>query len=515
MTRSRLCAGHLPVGYGAEPKAARRIPEGVISRFGPTSLKETVMNIAPTTLRRSGAPARLRAWVTATALATGLTLALTVLAAPTEAAAGPVTYVPSTATFANPERGLFRQPNCDAAPLDVAWMTTWRTTQNVSLARCVFYLGEFKGDGQAISAAKLSFIQSQTNAVKAAGLKLIVRFAYTQSTSGDDAKRDTVLGHIDQLAPYFRNNSDVIDVVESGFVGAWGEGYYTQNFGNRGAVSMMDWSNRKAVVTKLLSVVPTTRMVLMRTPLMKRQMYGPSPVTSAAAYNGSALARVGHHNDCFLASPDDQGTYQDPAVEYPYLQADTTYVAMGGETCALNRPRSDCPTARQELAMFHYSYLNRDYNAAVMQSWRDGGCMTEVEQRLGYRFALVASLFPASVTPGSTILAQIFVRNTGFATPHNLRRVWLVLRNTSTGTTSRVRLITDPRRWAPGTTTAITQTIGTLPTMQPGTYELLLSLPDSSSTLAARPEYAIRMANTGVWDASTGYNRLLTTIIVR
>jgi hypothetical protein len=76
-------------------------------------------------------------------------------------------------------------------------------------------------------------------------------------------------------------------------------------------------------------------------------------------------------------------------------------------------------------------------------------------------------------------------------------------------------LLADPRRWAPGSTAAVTQSIPIASTMPRGTYELLLGLPDPSGPLAARPEYAIRMANTGVWEASTGYNRLLTTITVR
>ena len=455
---------------------------------------------------------RLTNPVRLTVLATALAGAL-ITATPRTAHAAQVTYVPSTATFANPERGLFRQPDCDSAALDVAWMTQWRTTQHVSLVRCIFYLREFK---QApISVDKLTWIQQQTDKAEAAGLKMIVRFAYTDSTVGDEAPVARVLAHIDQLAPYFRTNSDVIDIVESGFVGAWGEGYYSQNFGNKGVRTVTDWANRKAVVTRLLQAVPSTRMVQLRTPLMKRTMYGSAPVSSANAYSGSAMARLGHHNDCFLAGAKDQGTYADPGVEYPYLSSETTYVAMGGETCALNPPRSDCPTARQELAMFHYSYLNRDYNPSVMQSWTAGGCMVEVQQRLGYRFALTASLFPASVARGSTYLAQVFVKNSGYATPHNARPVYLVMRNTTTGVTSRVKLSTDPRRWAPGTTSSIIQNVGVPSTMKPGTYQLLLSLPDPAPTLTTKPHYAIRMANEGgVWEPATGFNKLLTQINV-
>jgi hypothetical protein len=428
------------------------------------------------------------------------------------AQAAQVTYTPSTATFANPERGLFRQPNCDV-PLNQTDLLRWRTTQNVALVRCVFYLSDFKTS--LLSLEKLAFLEQQANAVEATGLKLIVRFTYTESTAGDDASLTWVLQHIDQLKPFFHSNAHVIDVVESGFVGTWGEGAFSQNFGTTPNVTTAQWADRKAVVTRLLSAVPSTLMVLLRTPGMKRTMYDfAPPVSSTTAYNSSALSRLGHHNDCFLASSDDMDTYTDIPEEYPYLRAETTYLAMGGETCAPNPPRSGCPTARQELAMFHYSYLNRDFKPEVWAGWVDGGCKTEIEQRLGYRFGLVASQFPASVRRGSSFLARIGLKNTGYATPHNSRPVYLVLRTASPKTIVRVKLATDPRRWTPGANILLSQTITVPSTMPIGTYELLLSLPDPAPSLA-KPQYAIRMANeAGVWEAASGMNKLLAGINV-
>jgi len=49
-------------------------------------------------------------------------------------------------------------------------------------------------------------------------------------------------------------------------------------------------------------------------------------------------------------------------------------------------------------------------------------------------------------------------------------------------------------------------------TVEPGTYQLLLNLPDPEPTLKGRPEYSIRLANAGVWEAATGYNNLQATI---
>ncbi len=41
-----------------------------------------------------------------------------------------------------------------------------------------------------------------------------------------------------------------------------------------------------------------------------------------------------------------------------------------------------------------------------------------------------------------------------------------------------------------------------------GTYQVLLNLPDPASTLCARPDYAIRMANQDTWEPTSGYNDL-------
>ncbi|MFI5694481.1 DUF4832 domain-containing protein [Kribbella sp. NPDC051586] len=426
-------------------------------------------------------------------------------------AGGAVTYTPSTDNFANPERGFYHHTgDCDKADFSQSTLESYRTGQGISLVMCVFYLAEYKNGP--IAQAALDQLQQQINTVRAAGLKMVLRFAYTTSTAGDDTTKDRILAHLDQLAPYLNAGKDVIAVVQAGLIGAWGEWYYTQNFGNAGTVTSTDWANRKAVTDKLLSVVPSTRMIQLRTPKFKRTMYSTTAVQPGAAYNGSALSRIGHHNDCFLASADDFGTYENPSVEYPYLQADTTYVPMGGETCGSNPPRSSCPTATGELAQFHWSFINTDYEPTVLNSWSSGGCLAGISKNLGYRFRLESGTYPATGSAGGSLPVSFTVHNDGYATPFNPRNLSLVLRNTSTGSTYKLAMSSDPRRWTAGTSTTVSQTL-TLPTNLPaGSYTLLLNLPDP--LLSTRPEYSIHLANQGTWDAGTGMNSLLHTLTV-
>jgi hypothetical protein len=104
----------------------------------------------------------------------------------------------------------------------------------------------------------------------------------------------------------------------------------------------------------------------------------------------------------------------------------------------------------------------------------------------------------------------------GWAAPFNYRPLYLVLRNKATPSVLiKVKLAADPRRWQPEMSVLVTEKVRIPPTMPAGDYDLLLSLPEPSSSLTNRPEYAIQLANTGVWEEKTGFNRLLRTIKVK
>ena len=86
-----------------------------------------------------------------------------------------------------------------------------------------------------------------------------------------DAPRDRVLAHIAQLKPVLQANADVIATVQVGFVGAWGEWYYTDHFGDQDNVGATQIADRKAVVEALLGSLPATRTVQVRTPTWKKR----------------------------------------------------------------------------------------------------------------------------------------------------------------------------------------------------------------------------------------------------
>jgi len=323
------------------------------------------------------------------------------------------------------------------------------------------------------------------------------------------------LAHIEQLKPILLANGDVIAVVQAGFIGTWGEWAFTSNFGY--PPNATDYINRKDVLMALLNALPAGKMVQVRTPEFKREMFNNiNPLSLTQAFTSAAIARVGHHNDCFLASDTDEGTYDDDELvqDYAYLDQETKYVPMGGETCSVNAPRSLCPTAMQELAKFHWSYANVDYHPDVLGDWQEGSCFTEIEKKLGYRYEMVTGTFPNAASLNGVMPITLKIANVGFASLYNARTPYLVLRNASTGAEYSVAINSDPRFWSANTTTTINDNIVLPADMTAGSYKLFLKLPDPDAGLSTRPEYSVRMANNTTWEATTGYNDLKHTITV-
>jgi len=182
---------------------------------------------------------------------------------------------------------------------------------------------------------------------------------------------------------------------------------------------------------------------------------------------------------------------------------------MGGETCAVNEPRSQCTTALTEMEKFHWSYLNNGYHPTVISGFKTEGCYPTIHNRLGYRFELINGTYPKSASIQSPFTIKFNVFNRGFASPFNKRTAYLVLKNINTNATFSVPLKTDIRFWSSNVIKTITESI-TVPSKIAGNYALFLNLPDS--ILKNRTEYSIAFANENIWDLSTGYNSLSHTI---
>lgn len=435
-----------------------------------------------------------------------------------------ITYEFAKANFPNPERGFFDQngPLLMGAGRNPQQVDTLRAlrSKGISLVRWYFYIDEFRGSS--IPADTLTFIDSQFDVVRAAGLKVIPRFAYNSPVGGQypfydpDATLKRVLNHIGQIKPILQENADVIAFMEIGYVGAWGEWHSSTHELVNDDTGINDKSRQ--IVAALMDALPSNRMVAMRFPFYKQELYGLAPLTDAEAFNQTPKARMGGHNDCFVSSYTDVGTYPEPTAERTavrqFVHDDNRFVPQGGETCSAGSeayPYIQCSNAKSDLAYLRYSTLNILYHPDVLNLWRSQGCFPTIARKLGYRLRMISTTAPVTAAAGNPYNIAITLRNMGYAAPYNPRGFEIVLRSHTTGELYRPALanVPDPRRWLPDLKAFTLDISMTLPANLPnGVYDVLLNLPDPAPTLYGHPEYSIRLANKKVWESSTGFNDL-------
>lgn len=420
-----------------------------------------------------------------------------------------INYTPDNVTiFPNPERGFYKHTESilgSSGSLNENTLRSYMKNDNIALILRVYYLTNFKS--AALSSTALQRLDTDMDVLRKAGLKCILRFAYTNQMPGEDAPLEIVKQHLDQLAPYFVKHADVIAFMQAGFAGPWGEWHSSSNNLTTPAAS-------SEILNKILACLPADRMVQVRTPNYKQRFLDrTTALTNNEGFDQSKVARIGHHNDCFMASVNDYGTYKEVEIEKAYLHSECLYVPSGGETCPPSGiDPADCTKAQQEMRFLRWTYLNDDYYRGVNDQWIVQGCMDNIKREMGYRFQLKSGVFTRVLAPGAAFNARIIIQNSGYAPLYNKRNIELILRNNQNNMIYVAKIDTDPRLWQPLTENLIDVTIGIPANIPSGTYSLLLNLPDAYAGISNRPEYAVRFANQQVWEASTGYNNLLVNI---
>ena len=408
-----------------------------------------------------------------------------------------LSFVESNADIINPERGFYVGMNLAASS-----GAAQARAGGYSLAIAEVRLDAYRD--RPIDAALLAQLDAGFATVRAAGIKVVLRFMYNAAFDAD-APRSVILGHIAQLKPLLQRNADVIAVMQAGFIGAWGEWHTSTN-------GLDNAGDRGAILTAILNALPVSRAVQVRTPMHKEAFAG-APVSGAEAFNGSNAARIGHHNDCFLASSSDFGTYASPVSQWEsYVSQDTRFTPMGGETCAVSA-RTDCGPAVAEMSNNHWSYLNREYHQDVLAGWETQGCGDDIRRHLGYRLVLKQAVHSATVAPGGVLALSLDIANTGFAAPFNERPVYVVLSGGGARRVARLNAV-DVRRWQQGQTASIAVKLRVPANAAPGSYKIALWMPDDATALRDDSRYAIRLANDGMFDATTGDNVISGALVV-
>ncbi len=331
----------------------------------------------------------------------------------------------------------------------------------------------------------LDVLQAFIDKCKTRGVKVLFRLGYHMVqlnwtiSSANRAEHEKVgasekimLGHIDQLAPFIKKNASVIHKMSSGFIGSGGEMAYNYQYPVVNYDTII-----KAVVEKLC--VPNGLYYSCRMPQYKLDLLKNDPDYKYASY-------IGFNNDaCFGEQKRNgwnSGGYRVGTKAWTYVCETGAYTPQSGEmyhngsTTAIGKEPVGLEVIK-ELAHHRYttlshwnSYLetssfksqkneNGKYVAtdSVMQKWIDNERVTMdwldengiiydrawfydddgkvvernpyefIRDHLGYKVAAQNMVLDGEFKKGATILANMTLKNFGFAAAFNLESGFMIL----------------------------------------------------------------------------------------
>ncbi|MFC5529654.1 DUF4832 domain-containing protein [Cohnella yongneupensis] len=466
------------------------------------------------------------------------------------ASAATLTYAADFASvFQNPERGFHNRYEIinDVSVNDYASSATSIAGFNPDMLDRTFarakqagntlihsyiHLDKYKNTDQ-LPQALLDNLASGLASIRAAGLKIVLRPAYAWSES-PTLPESRILGHITQLNAVISAYSDVVLHLEAGYLGPWGE-WHTSQFTD--PFNRADADTRYRIIKQILNTTPASIPIVIRYPIFIKEVLELPTPTGSTPLTQSNRDRIGFHNDCFLSDSADMGTYDNNSwMGWYYVEEKKQWMydlatstggnkMMGGETCD-SAGSNDLAgvNVQSEMSKLNFTEINEDYAAVNLNIWKNANltasgndpaetAFTRLKRKLGYRLRLVDATFPTSASPGGSFTFSAHLNNDGYAGIIKSRPAFLVF---DSGTQRYNVQLTgvDVRQWLSGPVTVSNQTV-TLPAgMAGGNYKLALWLPDADAGLRSRPEYSVRLANTGTWDATKGYNVLANAVTI-
>lgn len=466
--------------------------------------------------------------------------------------------------LANPERGLRTEMYAGELPdeQDLTGLVTlehkdkqfrnfnWQAQldslqfDGVRIVQCYVYLTHYCG--KPIPQKKLDDFDKLMNEFRRYGAKALLRFAYEKNMErkvGPDG--ETVLQHLKTLTPLIRKNSDVIFVLQAGFIGAWGEWHSSCKGLER------DHSFTAKLLHGILEALPPNRATMVRVPRYKREAMGNLPfrgfvpLTEKNAFTDTPAARIGYHNDGFLANRDCGGTFPQPPYSNPgnfdfdQMTSESLYLPIDGElfwgAAGVSKP-VDGVRAIVRMRDHHYTTFSMVHSSGRFErvpfsidNWRhlmldpkklaeNGISLSDgyfedargtpvlrsayefIRDHLGYRFELRRASFPEKMKKDQDLKFNCSIFNRGFGILVNPRPVYLTLQKKD-GERYDFRVPADLRRWYPkarnGKDVAYTLSLTRkLPAdLTAGEYRVGLWFPDEAPTLRDRGDFAIRLAN--------------------
>ncbi|MDH8702690.1 hypothetical protein M2138_002058 [Dysgonomonadaceae bacterium PH5-43] len=391
---------------------------------------------------------------------------------------------------------------------------------DIRLTQLYMYLPEFR-NVDVIPEEGINNIDTLFGVLRKSGYKAILRFAYrNEHTSAGYPDYERTLKHVQQLAPVITKNIDVISVIQSGFIGQWGE--WNPTFST-------DQNNN--IMKALLEGIPEGYGMEMRYCGRKNAL---KPAISTKDYN-----RIGFNNDYFTGGQhpmacggsdfcmnDSQYTQVANESFEAYVSGEVPHEGKTDPTWGLDF-MLDTDELFHFLKIHHYVALDVTQNFYNnIKHWRtqkvfpskldrlnvfyDENYFIEndvvvarsfyqfVRDHLGYRLNIKDVSLSSE---GEGLSYNIKFTNTGFATVHNPKSVYLVLINEDDKIEKEIKLDNvNPKDWQPWAKgkpeTLLTHNISgiVIPELS-GKFKVGIIILDNQESVKDITDYQIRFAN--------------------
>ncbi len=293
----------------------------------------------------------------------------------------------------------------------------------------------------------LDNIRALLDVLEMAEKRLIIRFVYDKdgkNEQNEPESMDIILKHMEQLEGILKSHSRQIFIVQSLFVGNWGE--------MNGTRYDSDEDFRK-LSKKLSEVTDESTYLSVRIPAQWRRILKTDDPLSEAADGALSAGRLGLFNDGMLGNESDYGTYSTAAdqdadnvrfkrmsrkEEIRFQNQLCRRVPNGGEVINDN-VYNDFNNAVKDLRAMHVSYMNKVYDEKVLNKWKkvtvtEEGCfygmdgLSYIERHLGYRLVLKDVFFERDMKR-KCLSAGVRIKNTGFAPLYREPKIRIILQN--------------------------------------------------------------------------------------
>lgn len=356
-----------------------------------------------------------------------------------------------------------------------------------------------------VSEAGLAQLEGILDAWHSRGRQLILRFLYDWDGKPHETEPESlsqILEHMSQTARVIDRHRDCVYILQGIYAGSWGEMHGSEYTNAEDMLTLME---------HLDSVTDPSVFLAVRTPAQWRAVKDAWQAREGDSA-GTGLQRLGLYNDGLLGSETDLGTYGQGDSDFSAGQTQKrsrqdeitfqntlcNHVPNGGEV-TIDNPYNDFPSAVQDLAAIHISYLNDRYDEAVLAKWQADSFTGDgpfrgmsgydyIAAHLGYRYVLRSSALSAPASPEEAAVLTLALENVGFAPCYRPFDVALNMEAESGDYALPVEA--DTRLWIPGQEILLEIPLD-LSALAPGEYSLSLSVSDPLSG------FEIRLANEG------------------